>query len=78
MVEVGGFGRAVALADDLNQSVAGIDLPAQPLPQLAVAGGKVILRNRIKIQGANCGGNGPAGLPNSSLVAERKRRGRSM
>ena len=69
---------AVALADDLDQTRASIDLFAQPLAQLAVAGGKVVLRNRIKTQRVHGGGHAPANRRNSLDTAERKRRGRFM
>ncbi len=53
--------RAVTLAHDLQQPLAGIDLVAEPLAQLAVAGGKVVLRNGIVAQRADGGGHGVAG-----------------
>ena len=51
---------AVALADNLYKTLAGINLCAQPLPQFAVAGGKVVLRDRIKAQRAYGDGDGLA------------------
>ena len=59
-VHVGRFG-AVAVADELDEALAGVDLLAQPLAQLAVAGGEVVLGDRVEPEGADGGGDGLPG-----------------
>ena len=60
-VHLGRFG-AVAVADELDEALAGVDLLAQPLSQLAVAGGEVVLGDRVESERAHGGGDGlPSG-----------------
>ena len=59
-VHVGRFG-AVAVADELDEALAGVDLLPQPLAQFAVAGGEVVLGDGVVPQGADGGGDGLAG-----------------
>ena len=54
---------AVAVSDELNEPLAGVDLLPQPLSQFAVAGGKVVLRDRVKAEVAYRGGDLLAGGP---------------
>ena len=51
------------MANELDESLAGVDLLPQPPSQLAVAGGKIILRNRIEPEGAYSDSDGLASGP---------------
>ena len=61
-IHLGRFGT-VAVADELDESLAGVDLLPQPPSQLAVAGGKIILRDGIEPEGAHSGGDILTGGP---------------
>ena len=63
-IHVGRFG-AVGVADELDEALAGVDLLAQPLAQLAVAGGEVVLGDWIEPEG---GDGGRDGLPDGAQL----------
>jgi len=68
----------VAIAHDLDQPLAGVYLLPQPLAQLAISGGPVILGHRVVAEDRTAAATVPRAERSSWVTADRKMRGRSM